>query len=832
MAPLGDRDLPARSRKAASPPVSAPTTIRRCILPTRWLPATGLCDADRRTADCRRRRRRRSSDSARHRRRFDRDAGGSSSLGLEAAHSRRRIVHAGGDATGADIMRALVAGGARDALDRRDRGDAARRLIVDGQCRRRRSLRGRRRARRVRHRSRRASRRAASADCSCTPPIPPGVSARAWRWPPAPARILADLEFVQFHPTALEAAALPLALISEAVRGEGAVLVDERGGRFMADAPGAEFAPRDVVARAVWRHLADGHRVFLDARATSRARLRARGFPTIDRALPRGRHRSGRRSSSRSAPPRIIIWAASRWTSAGAVRSTGCGLAARSLAPACMAPIGSPAIRCWRRRSAPAGSRGMSPADCGNPTASLAGGSAPMPACAAIRLRFGRSCRMPPASCAMREGLRAAAPRFMPLAIARSRSSDPAIVGLMIVIAALRRRESRGAHVRTDFPQRARRRDDRRCALDGSIRRGARDSFPHPVQTFERKGLSMRLSPLPAHHDRAAGADGAARRSRSSRGSHHRRDRAGRAPRHDGSGRRASPASIAGLDLAAAGVSPDRSRRSKCAANARRRSGRAGRSHRARSRGPARGILTAERTALNFLCRLSGIATATASPGRMRSGHQGAHRLHAQNHAGFARDREIRRARRRRRRSSFRPRRCRPDQGQPRRHRRRRHGGAASAPAGPSAISSRSNSRSIRWPSSRRRSTWRRRRAARQHGSGNLTPAVAMIAGRADHGSVRPHHAATAPAIAATGIDLISIGWLTHSVSDSRYRAAISGIERAGRVKLTACARTLPPARHAACAELVDRRDAFDRIAAIDQDVRHARRSRHCRTPQ
>jgi L-aspartate oxidase len=69
-------------------------------------------------------------------------------------------------------------------------------------------------------------------------------------------------------------------LVSEAVRGEGAVLVDERGRRFLADTPGAELAPRDVVARAVWRQPAAGRRVFLDARQCLGPRFAER-FPAI-----------------------------------------------------------------------------------------------------------------------------------------------------------------------------------------------------------------------------------------------------------------------------------------------------------------------------------------------------------------------------------------------------------------------------------------------------------------------------------------------------------------------------------------------------------------------
>ncbi len=79
--------------------------------------------------------------------------------------------------------------------------------------------------------------------------------------------VLRDLEFVQFHPTTLYLAGVPRALISEAVRGEGAHLVDDRGRRFASEAdPRGELAPRDVVSRAILRQLArpDVQGVYLD----------------------------------------------------------------------------------------------------------------------------------------------------------------------------------------------------------------------------------------------------------------------------------------------------------------------------------------------------------------------------------------------------------------------------------------------------------------------------------------------------------------------------------------------------------------------------------------
>ena len=72
----------------------------------------------------------------------------------------------------------------------------------------------------------------------------------------------------------------PMPLATEAIRGEGAVLIDGRGERFMADVPGAELASRDVVARAIWAQIEAGQCVFLDARATIGARFPER-FPTV-----------------------------------------------------------------------------------------------------------------------------------------------------------------------------------------------------------------------------------------------------------------------------------------------------------------------------------------------------------------------------------------------------------------------------------------------------------------------------------------------------------------------------------------------------------------------
>ena len=282
-------------------------------------------------------------------------------LGLEAAHSRRRIVHAGGDATG----RRDHAGPGRSGRAQRPRSPCSRAsmrasLIVedDAVIGVRMSLGQRARSRSPRTAS--SSRPAASAGYSLTRPIRRAASARAWRSPRGAGSRLADLEFVQFHPTALDVAPDPMALVSEAVRGEGAVLVDETGRRFMAGQPGAELAPRDVVARAIWQPSRQG--------ASRLSRRAPAPWARVRRALSDHRRRSAkapasirRRSPSRCGRRPIIIWAASPWTAPGAAPSTGCGRAAKLPAPGCTAPTGSPAIRCWKPPPAPPGSPRTSP---------------------------------------------------------------------------------------------------------------------------------------------------------------------------------------------------------------------------------------------------------------------------------------------------------------------------------------------------------------------------------------------------------------------------------------------------------------------------------------
>jgi L-aspartate oxidase len=92
---------------------------------------------------------------------------------------------------------------------------------------------------------------------------------------------IADPEFVQFHPTAIMVGRDPAPLATEALRGEGATLINDKGERFMlARHPMGELAPRDIVARGVFSEIAAGHGAFLDATSALGARFADR-FPTV-----------------------------------------------------------------------------------------------------------------------------------------------------------------------------------------------------------------------------------------------------------------------------------------------------------------------------------------------------------------------------------------------------------------------------------------------------------------------------------------------------------------------------------------------------------------------
>ncbi|TDW30941.1 L-aspartate oxidase [Cryobacterium psychrophilum] len=222
---------------------------------------------------------------------FDRDESGIS-RGLEAAHSRSRVLHSGGDATGAAIQAALVATIRQRAAANSLHSTTGIQILEHTMLIELSMSSGR--VVGVRLLGPDAQVQSIRADAvilatggagtlfrhTTNPSVATGDGvAAAWR---AGASV-ADLEFYQFHPTALAVAGSPL--VSEAVRGEGAVLRNRRGERFMLDIPGEELAARDVVARAIAREMAeqDGEPVLLDATGLGRDLLESR-FPTITAA--------------------------------------------------------------------------------------------------------------------------------------------------------------------------------------------------------------------------------------------------------------------------------------------------------------------------------------------------------------------------------------------------------------------------------------------------------------------------------------------------------------------------------------------------------------------
>jgi L-aspartate oxidase len=216
---------------------------------------------------------------------FDRDVSGRFVLGLEAAHCRHRIVHAGGDGTGRAILEALISAARATSSITLFEDARAESLVRD----RNGNVAGvtMRRGDAVAYVAARAVVLATGGIgglyARTTNPL--SAIGSGLKMAACAGAVMRDLEFVQFHPTAVDLGRDPMPLATEAMRGEGAVLISDRGARFMADIPGAELAPRDVVARAIWKELALGRRVYLDARAIANFATRFPSVTALCRAL-------------------------------------------------------------------------------------------------------------------------------------------------------------------------------------------------------------------------------------------------------------------------------------------------------------------------------------------------------------------------------------------------------------------------------------------------------------------------------------------------------------------------------------------------------------------
>ena len=380
---------------------------------------------------------------------FDCAPDGRYKLGLEGGHGRRRIVHAAGDGTGRAMTAALIAAARRTLSVTVLEGVEALRLIVeDGVV---------------------VGVLAAAEGKPVVLPttrvvIATGGIGGLYRETTNPldaigqglalaaraGAALADMEFVQFHPTALATGRDPMPLVSEAVRGEGALLVNAAGRRIMADYPRAELEPRDIVARAVWQETAAGRRVFLDARRALGRRFAER-FPGVAAAcravgidpavdpipvrVAAHYHMGGIAVDAAGQSSLAGLWAVGEAASTGLHGANR--LASNSLLEACVAgrTVAESVAGTIRRLTQP------------RPAA-----VPPLPM--AVRANSVRAIMARQVGVLRdRDGLAAAVAALVSLAFAAGPEAEPALVGLFVAAAALQRQESRGSHARTDFPQ-------------------------------------------------------------------------------------------------------------------------------------------------------------------------------------------------------------------------------------------------------------------------------------------------------------------------------------------------------------------------------------------
>jgi L-aspartate oxidase len=358
--------------------------------------------------------------------RFDADRHGNLALGLEGGHGIRRVVHAGGSATGRRILRQLSADVVEEERIEVLEGRRVQALLAgdDGRVRGVACDDGRTVAARA---VILASGGAAALWSRTT--NPPGSYGSGLLLARAAGAELADLEFVQFHPTAV--VGIPGRegfLVSEAVRGEGATLHDVAGERFV-----DELQPRDAVARAIHRLLMEtGERaVFLDMTAIDPAR-----FPNVVEAL--------REAGHDPATQRIPVSPASHYVMGGITsdlhgRSTVAGLYAVGEC-ACTGLHGANRLasnslsECFvfGRRAALAGLD--EPAPAGAPPAAPEADLAPPPS-RDTRQAMWRDAGLERSAVGLRRLL-----------------DDPHPLARLVAASALGREESRGAHARSDFP--------------------------------------------------------------------------------------------------------------------------------------------------------------------------------------------------------------------------------------------------------------------------------------------------------------------------------------------------------------------------------------------
>lgn len=395
---------------------------------------------------------------------FDRGTAGAFVLSREAAHNANRVVRVSGDRAGFAIMKALISRVKETPSIRLLEGFGAIGLVMaDG------------RVSGVRLIKTGAGADAAVATLSAGAVVlatggvgslyavttnPTAARGEAIAFAARAGAIIADAEFVQFHPTALDVGIDPAPLATEALRGEGAVLVNRTGDRFMlAIDPRAELSPRDIVARGVFCELKAGRGAFLDCRHEPGAKLEA-NFPTVYAfcreagldplhdllpVAPAAHYHMGGVATDVNGRTSVVgLWAA------GEVASTGLHganrLASNSLLEAVV--IGDRVAADIRaRKSVPAGYP--------EPLAVDAPLAIDLDARAALLSRLRKT--MADHVGVIRDGAGLATALTVINEIANAAGSDPVLANMtlsarLIASAALARTESRGGHWRSDYP--------------------------------------------------------------------------------------------------------------------------------------------------------------------------------------------------------------------------------------------------------------------------------------------------------------------------------------------------------------------------------------------
>lgn len=381
---------------------------------------------------------------------FDRDADGAFAQSLEAAHSRPRVARVKGDQAGREIMRAIVASASAAPHIEIRQGARVRGLLRDA-------------AGRVRgvlvEQDGRLGEIIAPATILAAGGLgglyalttnPRQVRGEGLALAALAGARLADPEFVQFHPTAIAVDADPAPLASEALRGEGARLVDDRGAALMTGLhPMGDLAPRDVVARAIQEQVSSGRGAFLDAREAIGEAF-PEEFPAVFAACmaagidPRRQpipiapaahyHMGGVVTDANGRTSVLGLFAAGECASTGVHGANR--LASNSLLEAAV----------FGTRAGRAAAAAIDPRSTPLPIAPAP--DLPAGALADLRRMMSREAGVVRNA----DGLKVA------LALIDSLTAEhgealPLVAARLVVAAALDRRESRGAHMRTDFPE-------------------------------------------------------------------------------------------------------------------------------------------------------------------------------------------------------------------------------------------------------------------------------------------------------------------------------------------------------------------------------------------